>query len=87
MKEKKKQSQRGGEMPKKPKVEERLEELKKVLFENWKAQNGGLGVKRYKLMSFFGEEKRYLKRRAIADLRREKKIYLNRKNYFIGRSA
>jgi hypothetical protein len=62
-------------------IDERIKSAKEKLFEVWKASNGGLGVKRSKLVEFMSGEKKYIKRKVIAQLRKEKVIYLMQKRY------
>ncbi len=73
-------------MTKQIKVRKRIDDLKIQVFLNWQHENEGIGVKRPKLMQMMGDEKRYIKRKVIAELRKEKKITLRQKYYFWRRS-
>jgi hypothetical protein len=64
-------------------IEERISLLKSNLFLNWKKDNDLIGIKRYKVLRLMGEEKGYLKNKAIAQLRKEKYLMKNMNYYFV----
>ena len=64
--------------------EERVENIKMKLLENWKKDNKYLGVKRYKLYRYCPQEERlYLWNRAIAELRKKKIVVIDKHYYCI----
>jgi hypothetical protein len=59
-----------------------LKNTEKEIIENWKKKNNYLGIKRLSLEEL-STDRDYKTRKAIADMRRRKIIFLNKRYYFI----
>lgn len=62
--------------------QEDIEKIKKEIINNWNIRNSFLGVRRFRLESF-SSEKKWKVRKVIALMRKEKLIFLYKRNYFI----
>ena len=61
--------------------QEQIKKIREEISNNWKDTNNYLGVRRFRLESF-SNEKKWKVRKAIAYLRRNKIIILNKRYYF-----
>jgi len=59
-----------------------LEAIKKEVLDNWKIKNGFLGIKRFALEQL-SQEKKWKIRKTIALMRRNKLLFLDKRNYFV----
>lgn len=66
----------------KPTIQQRMDEGKCQLYKGWFEKHKGLGISRYQMKELI-EDKNYIKKRIIAELRRNKVITLEKRRYFI----
>lgn len=59
-----------------------LKDIQKEIIENWKKKNNYLGIKRLSLEKL-STQRKYKLRKAIADMRRRRVIYLIKRYYLI----
>ena len=64
-------------------IQTRIEVVARTILEKWRGENRGLGVRRSQLESFGAPERLYIIRRALAKLRKEKRLWLDKRYYCI----
>jgi hypothetical protein len=64
------------------KTKKELDEIKKEIIENWKLNHNYLGIKRNRLNKL-SDKKIWKVKKVLRAMRKNKEIYLDRKNYFI----